>query len=1602
MKKLFSFFTTLSVVFSKRLGIIIFLMMYVSLLFAGNAYYQPNATVSAAPVGAGSVYVSITEGDKTSQSADGKYGANNDKDAHTTFYFYVDHTNNDYLWYRWENQKGTEVNKNKNHSLSLAYSSGSTHGGTTGSYKITETQNGQSGESDVMTYTMPFTAKWVQPDVTGVTNGTANGTRRSTYDLGTVTNPTATTNNVAFTLSNDYAGLLDKNDVCPDYYSVATPLASNGYTNGNISHTKGSGSLTVPVIYTPTGVHGQTNSASLTVKSNYPSAGTNCWTAVFSIAENYKPEFSLSTTNYNFTPNYPIDNSTSSSAYTLPITGRNYAASNIAEWDVSWGTVTYEGGTYPNANPYSLDVTDINNPKVIFTAPATGSYTDVTVTLTITAKYKDANGTFIASDAKTITFSADAGNILKIGDLSAYTMDFGIVDFGTAVSKEVALISTYSDLTETRSNEVAGITLTPDYANDKITVSIANTTAIGSHTPSLTLKAGTEASAVLNVTAQVKLAKPVVTATTGLGQSIDLSWSAVNGATSYIVKSGATVVATIDDDEAIATTYKVVSIGGQSLVMGTEYPFTVTAVYESNAFGNRTSDEITVKPTAPATITATTELDLYTGTEKYQEGHTTDGKYPYAPKRKIDLSAAFNNGVAAFDQLFVFGLTLGDAEGKITKPAKTTNSNALTPCYIYTKSGNNYTLSSTIENVNVATKPTAFNIDANGQKIYFTGYAPYASCGSTWDENAVFLFTGNGKSVDVYFDNLELYARPKAATGTTTPTKEYTVSSFSEALSLMSDPDVNLNISNTSLDVYVQGSGAAFAFASTGGTLTPTIHLNGTNVLQSTTGVSVHVNCTYLLTIDATASQQSSPIQVLTKKDGGSATLTITDTWFDTNTHTNGILDLAKSGVRPAPTIDLGNPNTTLNFNGGQYFLANAGNTSTSYTVSYAISYRKKSMKEGLANMYGVGDDYPEGKVRFNDGSVSCAELPISYFNEDLYHNRTSMKCPQDTKIDGGTFNCDVLSCSSTTSKGGSPTNRDGKSLCKVPIPIESTNSNGTAVLANDWMTYAANHGANTSDLGYYGIKTMQPTTITNDDNEEVPGVNLMLPSDNVCFMEVNRTPWVLCAPTVSVTTSMGNASMGGSKDVPSSVTAGDEGLTHVQLTSRLFYGELDSYIAEVANSGYQTPGGMSVDLPDGEGNQYVLNTESYVIKDKIYWVRPVVANEWRMLVPPFDVANIYIVEAYPEQQLLADFGDGETISGEDAIYEARLAQATRMMDFIYYWLYDVDPVGLGNDNDLWPRYKYEKMGAFVQDWVNYEVETYGEAHKPTIDQLYHFTGNNWDANYYLYESDGKWDYVDGKFVTDWQLVSTQSVERGKGTPQTIMHKGGIYSMCFPYSIYNDGSHNPDVVWDYWTGKYIIMEGYPTEEVDIIGSAQVLSGTTSDWNGNALTTTILADHTATGASLRGNHTFGQVDVQKNNAFYLNGTNKYTNPSTSTKRSLEPGEGFLLANAGTAPLSMPNRKASIDLMSGVVTYEPMEGTEDAVTGTPTISGEREMLVYTVAGGLGVVPVVSQYVSIYNAAGQLVVSQYLTDEMQFALPAGIYLVRGEKEQAKVMVK
>jgi hypothetical protein len=112
--------------------------------------------------------------------------------------------------------------------------------------------------------------------------------------------------------------------------------------------------------------------------------------------------------------------------------------------------------------------------------------------------------------------------------------------------------------------------------------------------------------------------------------------------------------------------------------------------------------------------------------------------------------------------------------------------------------------------------------------------------------------------------------------------------------------------------------------------------------------------------------------------------------------------------------------------------------------------------------------------------------------------------------------------------------------------------------------------------------------------------------------------------------------------------------------------------------------------------------------------------------------------------------------------------------------------------------------------------------------------------------------------------------------------------------------------------------------------------------------------------------------------------------------LTAGQGFILTNF-TSPYG--SRPRSINVKSGAVTYYDRDET---TTSVPTIGGNKQMMVYNIEGGVGIVPVVEQQVSIYNAAGQLVTSQYLTDEVHIPLPSGIYLIAGTKEQYKVVVK
>lgn len=1422
-------------------------------------------------------------------------------------------------------------------------------------------------------------------------------------------------------------------------------ITGEGFSIVNKSYA--SGKLTVTVQYTSQttdNVNGDPKpeysaSVTLTSKGGEAGAANKNQTATIKANISLVPTFTIAPTSYSFFDEYGIIANSESKTKALTVTTTNKAAAASAYTyslsDAVSGSTTFSGAS----NPYTIDASNPLQPVVKFTAPANGFYEDIQCTLTVYCTYTDAQSKQIVSETKTVTLTADAGSAIKINNTQNASHDFGTTIYGTGANTSLPFTATVA---YTEAWDPSSI-FTHSISGDKITVNVPADAVPGDYNNTLNFTYEGDVVATLAVSAQVRLAKPVLTATGGLGNAIQLDWTAVHGATKYIVKSGATEVVIIGDDEVLANTYKVTSIGATPIKLGQEYAFTVTAIYDTeNPYGTIVSDEVRVAASVHSTITSSTVLNIYTGTEKV-------GSYPYYSKGKVkvDLSAAFNNGVAAFDKLYIFGLTTGDANNNITIPtsAPKANSNAVTPCYIYSKSGNDYVLSQTIENVNVATKPSAFNITASGQKIYFTGYAPYASCGSTWEENGVFFIDGKN-NIDIYLNDLELYARPKTELGDYPALKTFEVNETNVWSYLgMDEFDLDVEILKlkfNGLNVYAQGSGSAFSFYPNKSSFDAKIHLLGENVLQSARGMDIHVNVSVGMTLNSEADQHSAPVQIIHNKNsiGNQTTLTIDDKWISDN-RTNGKLNLATVAYRAAPTIDLGTEKTTLVINGGQLFLANSFNTSTTYDVSYAISYRYYSIKDGLAKMYGLGSDQPGATVLFKDGTINCRSLPTSITQstspvvqgiyKKLFHNPTSMKCPANTKIDGGTFNCDVLACNSSTSKGGSPTNSNGSPLCMVDIPVKTQLANGLVeTLIDDWMNYAAQlpDGANTNDLSYYGIESMNPEQITDVNGDPSTVVHMMLPSDKICFKEEITTSWVMCYPRLDIITNAGvqaTNELGGDKDVPFSIqTDDDTKLVTIEKTSKLLFASMDDITINSVGS-YQAPGNSTVDLKEGGLPANILNENNYVIYDKVYMLMPVVANDWKLFSPPFDVSNVYIIESYPEQKLIEAFSNGAKdkkgnpiITGEK-IAEARTAQAHRMIDLLYQWIWENDVTP--GKADVWsndPNYKpmgsFYSVGSFVQFWYN----MYAASERPVIEQLYHYKSSNegyptgktrWDANFYLYETDGEyWNIDENGLQTSWKEVPTISVPRDiKGTNKVIMQKGHVYSMSFPYSIVNSQVHDPSTVWDYWTGKYILLEGYPAAEnnIDSDGDGkldskgQIIAGINS-WD------EITKEFTVEGkAVVRGNYTFYSDEVTSDSIFVVNGKND--NPYISgydhnvfvnyENSWLYPADCFVYANAPASPSGMPRRIASINPVSGEITYR-----DETTTSVPTIGGNNQMFVYNIAGGVGIVPMVEQQVSIYNAAGQVVKSQYLTDEVHIPLPSGIYLIAGAKEQFKVVVK
>ena len=1013
---------------------------------------------------------------------------------------------------------------------------------------------------------------------------------------------------------------------------------------------------------------------------------------------------------------------------------------------------------------------------------------------------------------------------------------------------------------------------------------------------------------------------------------------------------------------------------------------TVTAFDENSAEQAAATiqiTEITTTDGAPNIIVAANaeQTGIYTGTEHDSDKHPKNGTFPYKTKQQVNVASAFADGQPLFDRLYIFGLTKNKSNQTtttsgvqyhtITTPNATNPSPAITPCYIYDKEGSGYRLTQTIADMNPTsgTKPLPA-LTASGQKLYYTGYCPYASNGCAGEKGVILITGGAGAKVDVYLENLYLYARPHTQSG---------------ASKILTTDTLKMNMGLGDGN-YVGLSASAFTFEATSSTpFAPTIHVRDSNKLEGGAG-ALHAS---LLTKSATAGVHSAPIHLMVSNENHAHNMTIDDKWpinaSGTVERTNGKLDLCPTSSG-RPCVELGNANSVLNFNGGQIYLKNSVPTSANYLCTFAIGHRSytKTVSVVSATLHGLGTDRGDGTVNFNDGTINCRELSDANMNAygGYYRSKTSMKCPQNTYINGGTFNCDIWACSEAANLGASPQNKYNNPLVSVTCPINNTPVEPYYLATIDFDVLAASltcQDATHADLGKsladyyrgkdkYGYSSMK----ANADNN----VTLMHPyqfTGKEFEVEETVINWATCMPTVNATAMVEGVEQTVQYGGPTTVLNNE-----TEHTRFLFYVDIDTYTMEAAgpDAGYMTPemfglGSVEVAFNDGEYRNDVENETSYEVSEAQYLATPIIGgDEWFLFCPPFDITNVYVVESYSEARLK------EQVEADQDRYNAQILQAEAAVDLFFYVGYETT-FNQTNAN-LWTIHR---------QWKEDGTPNKGAG----ATKLTHFTGANYSANYYIQRSSGTWGWNSetSRFVTDWEYLpaTMEKVTHGDKEYNVVMKKGQIYSMKFPYKYYGYRDEN-SANWDYWTGKYLIFEGL---------GPQTIEGKTYHQDIKKAMTVA-----AGSAEIRANNTLASMEVSGMGAYYLGENQRFwPSPTDNTSKEIYPSQGFILLNKPTVS-PMPQRIASIDMMTGDVTYEPGDGSENTVTGTPTIAGEREMLVYTVAGGLGVVPVVPQHVSIYNAAGQLVVSQYLTDNTQFALPTGIYLVRGEKDQAKAMVK
>ena len=1034
--------------------------------------------------------------------------------------------------------------------------------------------------------------------------------------------------------------------------------------------------------------------------------------------------------------------------------------------------------------------------------------------------------------------------------------------------------------------------------------------------------------------------------------------------------------------------------------------YTTITVTNNPAAGEEKKVLATIKVTGIRKTLTNGDINICTGVPDGTDGaganvgatkYTISGSFEGSTYRRLNIANAFANNVALFDYLFIFDeTTTTDATTTISKPTTIVGSNAKTPCYIYKKNGNAYEFHTLVENANAGTKITQDFLRLTDPaeetlKVYITGFCPYASTGYTKQDEGVFFFRGGaGDNVHVYLQDCYIFSRSKTEDG-----HYFEGRSDGQAFT----------------DNYVQGSGGVLVFEcsekanANGQAFNVTIHTRDRSMFKS------HYGC-FLESVAGRAYQVSAPVQVHMQSSdfvtGSYTVLNFDDIWPNATTgadeRTNGFISLQKQ-VNNAPSIDLGNANTVVNFNGGQVELQNACNSSDNYNSTLAISYRGGRFA-GFLLAYGLGSDEVTGTVNFNDGTTTVLTMDVPERYRQYYlmdENGTSTSClrtPKNTYVFGGSH-CMMRACEAATSKGGAPT--DGKSALgkfeyKDAYSNPASHPYGLVTPTNfptqcylDYYATVDEYPTNAQGKKCYGLQSIAPVN---------GAINLWLPvldCDDAFKVEPEKDQtisfWKACMTEIGASYGGYGGNVGG--DVEISFKNGNQ----EELVSNLLYCKIDATIQGVISQpSYQAP--VKSPMPQGDPylyvtpttvgdkmQHYVTNAKPYQIENKVYYITTATADVWQTFTAPFDVENIYVMEAYPEAKLeeyASNVPAGTNV--RDAVMTLQARYNAHFASFF------------GVAMCIHPNKTFDMIYSDFNTWARQEYASTEFGKQPIIP----FNGSNWnDANAYIFHNNTEsnwelgWDMEENPtYIPNWKRVEGQ-------TDGAIMHQGETYSMLFPYCIGcwetdGDGNVKDRTYWDYWSGKFIIFEStdgpHQINGTDFIAATDVNATNAGDWVLEGM------NPSATEAILTGNSTLAKMTTTNGKIFYYDAApgEEYFYPTYETETSIEPTTAFLMATPPTNAYGMPARSIG---RTGKITYD----NDGTTTGgnIPTVGGGNDLFITSTATGINIAVAQPQQVRVMSATGAIIYSGMVQTAVDVLLPtAGVYVVAGENEVHKIL--